>query len=281
MSRVNIKVNKWRKKHKELFNFLDNKKATGEEIRTWISDCVAYFTEIKMQPNIITYFIERFDYYDKIVELENNEKILAPIYEGYHDNRKKTKHEIGIGPFPFDGDGYIIKDNNNRLSPKFANKGQMTMISVAFKVAEKLIDDYEDEERIIPKYILNEFNTTKNQKIYISLKSIQESYEKRSSKNILAPIITTTELVCKLIPELDNQKELSKKINKLYSDKLIYEKYKIDKEVIWALNNSRIIRNCDIHYPQKENNTTMFEAVSYCHILILFITGIISSGEIK
>jgi hypothetical protein len=175
-----------------------------------------------------------------------------------------------------------MKDVVNRfIGSKQFDRTRMTPILVSFKVAENIINNYEEEERIIPKTLLKEFNTEKTQDIYVSLNSVQSSYEKRSSKNILTPVITTTELICKLIPELKNKPQIKDKLNKIYSEETILKKYNIDKEIVWALNNSRIIRNYDIHNPKKDNHTTLYEAVGYCHLLVLFISSLLASGEIK
>jgi hypothetical protein len=279
MSKKDLKIKRWRVTHKKLFEFLDRKIATGNEIRDWVADCVVYFSEVNIQENIINNFINKLDYYEvKKVEDKNN---LQTDYIFNIHKEEKDNLISGIGPFPSVENGYVITFNNNRLSPKYADKTQMTIIFIAFKVAERILDNYEEEETIVPNYILEEFNTEKTQDIYLSLKSIQTAYEKRSSKNIVTPIVTTTELVCKLIPELVNKRDISEKLNKIYSDEKILKKYMINKEIVWALNNSRIIRNYDIHYPKKENHTTLYEAVGYCHLLILFISSLLASGEIK
>lgn len=277
-----LKIKKLRKTHNELLSFLNKEKATGSEIRNWVADCVVYFSEINLQQNIINNFINKIEFYEK-EEFEEDTMDLSSVYDIHKLKKTKTKIKTGIGPFPFakDEDGYIISKNNNRLSPEYSDTTQMTIIFIAFKVAEKILDNYEDEERIIPKYLLNELNKKETQDIYLSLKSIQTSYETRSSKNILAFVVTTTELICKLIPELNDKKYLSDKLNKIYSNETIIKKYNLNKEVIWAINNSRIIRNYDIHSPKKANHTTIYEVVGYCHLLILFISSLLASGEIK
>ncbi len=89
-------------------------------------------------------------------------------------------------------------------------------------------------------------------------------------------------MICNLIPEIQKlDKKIGFKINKLYEDKEIRYKYNLNKEVLWALNNARIIRNIDIHPSRRLNDTTLHEAIGYCHILVLFISSLLASGKIK
>lgn len=156
----------------------------------------------------------------------------------------------------------------------------MTQIKVAFNVAKNIIDNYEYDERIIPKTIMNEFDNEKNQNMLITLKSIQNFYEKGDKKGLMTSLVTATDLLLKLIPEVAKFK-INKKLSTIYDDKVLQEKYALNKEVIWSLNNSRIIRNEDIHNPLEENNTTLLEAVGYAHMLVLLISSTMASGKLK
>lgn len=276
MSKTALKIKGWRKTQKKLLGFIEGKKkATGDEIRAWIADCIVHFTEIKMEQNIVAYFLSKLEYSEKEVVKENFGSVTIP-------GPVPKDTEISIGPFVFDyenGDGYIIKASH-RLNIKTGGRTQMTPILVAFRVAENIISNYEESERLIPLTLINEFNTEKNQGIFIALKSVQNSYEKRNVENMLTPLITATDLVCDLVPEMSRLTNVSKKIKKFYETKSLHSKYNINKEILWALNNARIIRNFDIHNPQKENHTTLYEAVGYSHILVLFINSLLASGKI-
>lgn len=285
MSNKILKIKKWKQTHKELLKFIENNNiVTDDQIRDWIAKCIVYFTEIGVQPNIIDYFLSKIEYHKEKAGKKLSYLITPGIYNN-EDEEDKYKYETGIGPFTFSSasGGYIVKDGVNRLElePKQVDRTKMTPILVAFKVAENIIENYEEEERIIPKTLLKEFNTERTQGIHLSMKSIQNAYSKRNIENILAALITTTNLTCELIPELDQIRDLGPKLKKIYETKSIYDKYNINREIVWALNNSRIIRNYNIHNPKKENHTTLYEAVGFCHLLVLFLTSMLSSGEIK
>lgn len=250
-----------------LSNFLEaDSYITGDEIRQWISESVVHFTELNVPQNIIQFFLERLEYKD-IKYDDNLSALMGP--SGTH------------GPFVYRrGFGYEIK-KENRLSGKEGGSTKMTPILVAFKVAENLINRYEDTLMLVSQSLINEldrYNETKT--ISVSLSSVQTSYNERDSKNILAALISTTDSMLRLIPELSETKDIGPKIKKAYEVKEIYEKYSMSREILWSLNNARIIRNIDIHNPTKNNETPIFEAVSYSHLLILLIISMLSSGEL-
>ncbi len=280
-----LKVQRWRKTHQELSDFLESDEVrTGDDIRTWIAQSIVHFTEVGVPQNIVDYFLSKLDYYKE----KNGKKFLLAsdmFYVHNRDDDDKYHYKTGIGPFIFDENagGYVVKDVVNRLiDSKKVDRTKMTPIFVAFKVAKNIIDNYEEGERVIPKSLINEFNKEETQGIYTTMQDVQNSYEKRNAKDILVPLITLTELICNLVPEIQVlDKKLNAKINKLYEDRDIRDKYHLNKEVLWALNNARIIRNIDIHKPETLNETTLYEAVGYCHMLVLFISSLLASGKIK
>ncbi|MDB5260491.1 MAG: hypothetical protein JWN37_722 [Candidatus Nomurabacteria bacterium] len=275
-----LKIEKWRKTHKQLLGFIETDNTlTGDQIRNWIAQCIVYFTDIKMSQNIIDYFLSKLEYRK---ERGDKKRFYMEISGHGIDEEEKYEYDTGIGPFSWStySGGYLVTDSN-RLTQKQVDRTRMTPILVAFQVAENIINNYEESERIIPKVLLNQFNTEETQSIYIGLENIQNSYEKRNIKDILASAVTTTELICSLIAEISAIKNIGAKIKRIYETESIYKKYNMNQEVVWALNNSRIIRNYDIHKPEKINYTTLYEAVSYVHILVLFINSILVSGEIK
>jgi len=279
------KFNEWRKMHKKLLSFVQRKElATGDQIRDWFAECVVYFTEINIGQSILEYFISGLKHWTR--EIKKNKdylsaRITMPAGLTAFNDEKIIEYDTGLGPWPFDPNakGYVI--NNCKKSDKSIDKTQTTFIKVAFKVAENLLKRYENQERIVQKSLINEFEKAEKSSISISLKEIQRSYEKRDPTNMLKALITTTDSVLKLIPELSKLNKLNKKLLKIYSEKTLREKYGINPEIIWSLNNSRIIRNQDSHEPLELNNTTLFEAVGYTHILILFINSILASGNLK
>jgi hypothetical protein len=249
-----------------LYSFLDTTSwISGDDIRQWISECVVHFTELNVPPNIIQFFLEKLDYTD----IKNDGYLVGIGPSGAH------------GPFVYHaGFGYEISQEN-RLTGKTGGQTKMTPILVAFKVAENLINRQEDNLRLVPQSLIVELDRYSETKtISVSLSAILASYAERDTKQILAALISTTDSLLKLIPELSDKTELGPRIRKAYETKEIHEKYSISREVLWSLNNARIIRNIDTHNPNTNNETPIFEAVSYTHLLVLLILSILSSGEV-
>lgn len=288
-----LKIQKWRKTHKKLLEFIESDTVrSGDDIRGWIAESIVYFTEVGVTQNIVDYFLSRLEYYKekdgKKYFIDSDVMVPGLNLKFQQDDEDKYYYKVGIGPFTFDKNagGYVVKDVINRLlvDSKQVDRTKMTPILVAFKVAENILDNYEESERIIPKILIDEFNREQTQGIYIAMQDIQSSYEKRNAKDILIPLITLTDLICSLIPEIQKlppKTGLGVKITKLYEDKDLRTKYSLDKEVLWALNNARIVRNCDIHKPETLNETTLYESVGYSHVLVLFISSLLASGKIK
>ncbi len=259
-----LNLNRLKKTQEDLYNFLDRDDyIDGSEIRQWISESVVHFTELGVPQNIIQFFLEKLDYRD----IQSDSRLITSQPSGSH------------GPFLYhEGFGYEISQEN-RLTGKEGGKTKMTPILVAFKVAENLLSKYEDTLRLVPMTLINEldkYNETKT--ISVSLSAIQSSFNERDSKKMLSALISTTESLFKLIPEILDTEKIGPKIRKIYDDKNIYEKYSINREILWSLNNARIIRNIDIHNPNKDNETTFYEAVSYAHIIIILTLSMLSSG---
>lgn len=262
-----LNIKRLKETQARLYGFLDTTSSLGgADIREWISECVVHFTELNVPPNIIQFFLEKLDYRD----IKNDGGLIGFGPSGAH------------GPFVYhEGFGYEISQEN-RLTGKTGGQTKMTPILVAFKVAENLINRQEDSLRLVPQSLiveLDRYNETKT--ISVSLSAILTSYAERDTKQILSALISTTDSLLRLIPELSDKNDLGPKIKKAYENREIYAKYSISRDVLWSLNNARIIRNIDTHNPNRSNETPIFEAVSYAHLLVLLILSILSSGEIR
>ncbi len=202
--------------------------------------------------------------------------VVLPVDQIYIEEEE----ESFIGPFKFVGNGYII-NSGNRLTGKSGGKVKMTPILVAFKVAQNIINTYKDQNNIVPKILITELEKyTETKGLSLSLSAIQVAFDKNDVDSMLTPIITSTDLILGQIPELSKEKNLKPKIQIAHDTKIFYEKYSMDPEILWSINNSRIIRNYNIHKPIKTNGTTSYEAVGYTHLLCLLISSILSSGEL-
>lgn len=275
MSIKTLQIKKWNDTQKKLLKFLENTEpVTGSVIRVWIANCIVHFTEVNVPQNIVAYFLTKMEHVSvKGIKIPD---VTYPTNRAYEE-----EEESFIGPFEFVGNGYIT-NQGNRLTGKSGGVVKMTPILVAFKVAQNLIDTYKNQNNIVPKILVTElekYNETKG--LSLSLNAIQVAFETDDIDSMLTPIVTSTDLILKQIPELSSQKDLKPKIQNAHDNRSIYEKYSMDPEILWSMNNSRIIRNYNIHKPIKNNGTTGYEAVGYTHLLCLLISSILSSGKLN
>ncbi len=217
MSIIILQIKKWNSTQKKLLKFLENTEpVTGSVIREWIANCIVHFTEVNVPQNIVAYFLTKMEHVSV-----KGKKISDFVYSTNQIYEVEEKESF-IGPFEFVGNGYIINPGN-RLTGKSGGKVKMTPILVAFKVAQNLIDTYKDQNNIVPKILVTElekYNETKG--LAMSLAAIQVAFEKDDINSMLTPIVTSTDLILKQIPELANKKDLKPKIQSAHDSRLIY-----------------------------------------------------------
>lgn len=274
-----LQIKKWNEKQVELLTFLDSDEPViGEVIRHWIADCIVHFTEVNVPQNIVAHFLTKMEHVSiKGKKIPNQDYLISSTFGEIEEVEK----ESSIGPFVFVGNGYLI-NSGNRLTGKSGSRVKMTPVMVAFRVAQNIIDKYQEETRLVPRILINQLDEYAESKgIAVSLRTLQSSFEIKDTQTMLTSLISATELLLGLITELPKNNKLNKKLLKIYSDETLYKKYSINPEVIWSINNARIIRNIDMHVPSGGNETTLYEAVSYAHLLNLLIYSILSSGEVR
>lgn len=255
-----LQISKIKETQDRLFGFIGKDGPfSGDEIGLWISDCVVHFSEIGVPGHIIQFFLERMEYREMRDDYERNNS---------------------YGPFMQTGFGYQLPVVNRLLDDEGCHDKMMPLLT-AFRVAENLISKHVDQSRLVSLVLISELKRYSNTKaIGYSLEAVQNSYEKRDTKSMLAASISATEGLLNLIPELDSKKKIGEKFLLANSEKQVRDKYSMKQELLWSLNNARIIRNYDTHEPAAENETTIFECASYIHILNLLVCSVLSSGEL-
>lgn len=258
---MDIKLKQLKEKQEEIEAFWESAKAqrtkaiAGVSLRKWVVDSVVHFMEVGVDINIIDLFIKRCEF--------------------QKDDKGNGSH--GIFQFRILKRGYILRSHGE------SGDGSPFIIpvEVALRTSRMLIDRYEEEERIIPGSLIGLFNNEKYQSIKLSLESIESNYQTKDPCGMLSSLITATELICKLIPELERERNVGSCLKKIYKTELS-EKYNINKEIVWALNNARIIRNEEVAHIKAEHNgnVPMYEIVGYAHLLVLFVDSLFASGII-
>lgn len=266
---MKTEINQNKEKLEVLHKFLDGSPRNEHEIVEWASTCVALFSVIGVSESVIQAFLKSFENTVEKEKIEKHESSSDPlsmrVFIPRHTVSRKT------GPF-----------ESNVLLFSF-DKSKFLYFEVAFAAALAILERKEELERLIPKSIINLFDNKSFQNLKNALQSIESNYQDKDSKGILSPIITSTELVLNFIPELNPKKNISQKLKYLYEEKTLINKYNLNKEVVWTLSVARIVRNDDLVHskPEHEGNITMYETVAYCHLLVLFIDSLFTSGQIN
>jgi hypothetical protein len=256
---MSIKLEQLKKQQAKIEAFWERikvKSVDGTDLRKWVVDSVVHFTEVGVSTNLIDLFIKRCEFQEDI--------------------NGRTSH--GIFKFNVFKFGYVLKNSGeSRDTSPF-----IIPVQVALSVSRMLVDKYEEEERIVPRSLIRLFDTEKHQSIKLALEGIESNYQTKDPNGMLGPLVTAAELICRLAPEVEKEKNVSACLNKFYEEKL-YEKYHIKKEIIWGLNTARIIRNEEVVHTKPEyagNNISMYEAVGYAHLLVLFTDSLLASGNV-
>lgn len=257
---MSAKLEELKKKQSEIETFFEGAKikpVSGEKLRNWIVDSVTHFTDVGVNTQIISLFLESCEF-------------------GRDDNNRVSH---GIFKFRLLKRGYVLdyEGDSGEHNP------YIIPVQIALRVSRLIVDKYEDEERIVPLSLINLFDTERNQHIKISLMSVNSNYQTKNSSGMIGPLITATEGICKMIPELQNEENVGKCLRRLHEEKSLLGKYNINRDVVWALNAARLIRNEKIVHPKSEHDgvVTLYEVVGYAHLLVLFTDSLLASGEVQ
>lgn len=255
-----IQLNKTQNEIEDFFESIKNTFFTGRILRKEIVKAVVHFLDIKLDPTIVNLFISSTEF--------------------SRDKEGNANH--GIFDFSVLGRGYTLKKIgiNGDLNPK------IVPLEIALKASRMMIDKFNEEERLISFSLMKSLTDDKFQILKSSLESIENKYQKKEWTGMMSPLVQATDQVLNLIPDDNLQKEkgLNEKLQKIFTTKELYIKYVAgNKDIIWALNNSRVIRNTIEHKKSEYGEVSLLriEVIGYVHLLILLINTLFASGEIK
>ncbi|MCK5062151.1 hypothetical protein KAR28_06435 [Candidatus Parcubacteria bacterium] len=231
---------------------------TTKDMNIWVSHCVAFFSRIGVNDVIISDFIK---YYSPVISKDEK-------YPGI--SMYKTKK---MGNFESTTGGSGDTEAYNKVNESYLS-------SIAFLTAKNIIQRMEEEERMVPLWIIKEL---KKERKFLSISSslnlIEKNYEDRNSDGIIKNAITLLEGILNLDDDVKKIKELSKKLKKLLNDKDKLKKFGISKEFVFALDNSRLVRNIKSVHKTKpmKYDIPFLLATNNAFLIILFLEIVLSS----
>jgi len=240
------------KKLKKLSVFLlEDKRRTEDEIMFWVSDCVAFFSLLKINDVIISDFIK---FYKPIEEKE--------------------------GPFPIKR---IMGNFENKvLSSYYDNVAGSYLAEIAFNSAKSILSRKQEDERLVPNWLIRIFSDKKYSGLKSSLVLLETSYENNDSDGIIKNSIVLLECILDLDSTLSKKETLSKKLRELLSNQILLGNFGVSKEFIVSLDNIRLVRNIkSVHKTKDINyNIPFLVSVNNAYLVILFLEIATATGSI-
>ncbi len=259
---MNLKTEQLKKELKYVDDFFNQAKLGksfhGPELREWIIRATTLFSVLKVEPHIVGLFLK-----------------------GVSFKEEKEKHAHGA--FVYGLKGYSLKPSILK-TPR--NNQDIIYLEIPLNIAKIAINNLEEEEKLIPSYIIKSLSYDKFQLLKISLELIEDKFQKKEWGDIMSPLVQALDQVLNLIPEKELQKENSAKakLETIFVTKDLYTKYVADnKDIIWSLNNSRVIRNTIEHKKEEYGNLpiSQLEVVGYVHLLLILLSTIFASGNVN
>lgn len=259
---MNIKIRNLGKRIKALEDFINEKAEFDEnELLEWISKSTSLFLEIGVNNEIVRGFMKTFEF--------------SPT-----DRRGIGRIKPDIGPFTYRGENYRMDSGLFSWSSAMPSQ-DIFYVRVAFTAAKAILRREQDEERLVPKFMINLLSEeNKYPHIVSSLELIEQSYSSRDKDGLVKNSLTLLDTILNLENTI-KEKSLSKKLVILINDRLIREKFGVDKELIFALDRSRLIRNHKSVHKNKpiEYDIPFLVAVGCAYLIIMLLEYTIATGE--
>lgn len=241
------------KKLEKLSSFLSKEKErrTEDEIMDWVSNCVAFFSRLGINDVIISDFI----------------KFYRPIDE--EDGAFSSKRVMG-------------NFEQNTFSRSYKNIAGSYLAEIAFISAKNILSRKEEEERLVPVWLISVFGEKKYSGIKSSLMLIEKCYENKDSDGITKNSIVLLECILDLDNILAKKDTLSKKLKELLSNNVLLGNFGVSKEFIVSLDNIRLVRNIkSVHKTKDINyNIPFLVSVNNAYLVILFLEIAAATGSI-
>ncbi len=246
-----------------LREFLDKDTYSAEEIVDWVSGCVAFFSAIGVSDVIVSGFMKSFEYTEHAAA---NTMIIF---------------STNIGPFIGDLDTKVYRKKEDWTYLSKGNIHSETIyLKIAFKTAESIISNFEEAQRLVPKSLVAFFSEKPEfSQIYSSLVLLEQNFKDRDSISLATNAIALLGSILNLETSLVGR-DLSNQLRQLQSNASTIAKFGVRGEVIFALDNSRILRN---HLASHKNvpieyNVPFAVALGTAYLIIMFLQITMATG---
>lgn len=201
--------------------------------------------------------------------VEVNSKIIGSFSTLFNSHLIRENGESSVFTF-LDGQTLILKSASVHIMS----------IKNAFQYAYKKIELIEEEEQLVPRFVKDFFsNKDEYGAIYTALSSIEKAIIDKNIVSLESSSNTLLDSALGRIEELTGL-DLGKKLRKLNSDPSLLAKVSMRKEMLIALDNSRVIRNLELIHPKENIRQTIpfICAISYAYLVILQLKIMMNVG---
>ncbi len=266
-----LKLEDLKKQLQDLEKFINSGTIfTKDQLYNWLTRCVALFSYIGLNEVVIKLFLDSFkplsesSPYPSLNDMFNTDPIsIGPFKK---ENKSTPFYEL---PKSYFGDVKIE---------------EMYPIKIAFESARYMLLQKEDEERLVSKSMIDVLSgNEKYLHVVSSLNDLQKAYENKDSEKLSSNAVTLLDSILNLNQELKAKKDVSQKLRTLLTNAPMRDMFGISKEIIFALDNARIIRNYkSIHksLPLKYD-IPFLVGTSFAYLVLLFLEIVISTEKVK
>lgn len=266
---MNLKIEQLKSRLEKLEACIDGKKVFRDhELLAWIAASVAFLSEVGVNNEIINGFMRTFEF-KRLGDLGEKPRIGPFVYNYDFDNK--------------DGElGYKLESNSLFFGDNKPSR-DIFYIRVAFTAAKAKLNREQEEERITPRFLIDSLSQdSKYSHVVSSLELIEQAYKDKSPDGLVKNSTTLLDSILDLDGTLKAKEEVSKKLRVLMTDRGIREKFGVERELIFALNNSRLIRNLrSVHKDRPlKYDIPFIVAVSCAYLVVVLLENTLSHGEL-
>lgn len=259
-------------KLEEVFN--SKTSYTSEYVIRWVAECVAFFTELNLSNEIIQGFMKTFEHDPP------TDDVYAFMSHGQKDDKigpfKKATHTYS--------DEYSLDSGNSFSLAKFKkNSSRIYYVHIAFTSAHHAIQKIEEGDALVPRHLTIFFADKKEySNIASSLNLLEKAYQEKNSDGLVKNGMTLLESILDLDQVLKGKDKLSLKLRSLLTDKSLSDKFGVEKEFIFALDNNRLIRNHKSAHKNKpiKYDIPLLVSLGVAYLVLIFLEIAISRDEL-
>jgi hypothetical protein len=232
----------------------DGQTYTPSEIRIWVGECTSIFLVLNLPDTLVNKFLQSFD--SKNIDYDN-------------------------------GGAFMRLNGNPDYIYRTGFRDRLYYFDLVFKVAFEIVNQLEEQNRFVPKYLIELIRNIGNTTLESLLDELENAYTSLDGQKLITTANSIVDLLLDLQIVLKAKRNLGSKLTTLIdrSNSIIRSDFGDESQIMdiaIALNNSRVIRNTRMIHPHGILSTSISsaQAISYSSLVILFLEITLSTGKL-